>query len=267
MILDQLADYSRQRVNEALKTKPFQEIKKEAKNLPKGDFRFEKALRQEGLSIIAEVKKASPSKGVIDESFDYMTIARDYEVAGVDAMSCLTEPKWFLGSNQIFEEIRAAVDLPMLRKDFTVDPYQIYESKVMGADAVLIIVSLLDGDGEMLKEYLSIGEQLGISSLVETHDSQEIELAIACGARMIGVNNRNLKDFTVNFENAKNLRQEVPNDVLFVAESGVKSTEDVAAIVEMGADAALIGEALMRSENKKQTLAEYRRAGEQANEN
>lgn len=262
MILDQLADYSRKRVNEAHEIRPFQEIKKEAESLPRGDFRFEKTLKQEGLSIIAEVKKASPSKGVIDENFDYMTIAKDYESAGVDAMSCLTEPKWFLGSDQIFEEIRAAVDLPMLRKDFTVDPYQIYESKVMGADAVLIIVSLLDGDEEMLKEYLSISDHLGISSLVETHDSQEIELAIACGARMIGVNNRNLKDFTVNFDNAKNLRQEVPNDVLFVAESGVKSIEDVAAIVEMGADAALIGEALMRSEDKKQTLAEFRLAGE-----
>ena len=267
MILDQLADYSAQRVNEALKLKSFQEIKKEAENLPKGNFSFEKAMRREGLSIIAEVKKASPSKGVIDKNFDYMAIARDYEAAGVDAMSCLTEPKWFLGSNQIFEEIRAAVDLPMLRKDFTVDPYQIYESKVMGADAVLIIVSLLNGDKELLKEYLSISDQLGISSLVETHDSREIELAIACGARIIGVNNRNLKDFTVNFENAKNLRQQVPADVLFVAESGVTSTEDVAAIVEMGADAALIGEALMRSKDKKQTLAEFRQAGERLNEN
>ncbi len=267
MILDQLADHSRQRVEEALKTKSFQKIKEEAESLPKGDFRFEKALRQEGLSIIAEVKKASPSKGVIDDTFDYMTIAEDYEAAGVDAVSCLTEPKWFLGSRQIFEEIRAAVDLPMLRKDFTVDPYQIYESKVMGADAVLIIVSLLDGDEEKLREYLSISGQLGMSSLVETHDSREIELAIACGARMIGVNNRNLKDFTVNFDNAKNLRQEVPGDVLFVAESGVKDLEDVAAIAEMGADAALIGEALMRSEDKKQTLAEFRQAGARVHEN
>lgn len=260
MILDQLAAHSRERVEKSKQERSLASLKKEAEASPKGDFRFEKALSKEGLSIIAEVKKASPSKGVIDEEFDYMAIAKDYEEAGVDAMSCLTEPKWFMGSDQIFKQIRQEVDLPMLRKDFTVDPYQIYEAKLLGADAVLIIVSLLDGDAALLKEYLAICDNLGLSALVETHDSQEIDLALSCGARMIGVNNRNLKDFSVNFDNAKTLRQEVPDNILFVAESGVKDAEDIASVHQTGADAVLVGEALMRSKDKAATLQDFRKA-------
>lgn len=265
-ILDQLADYARVRVNEAKENQSLSEIKSQAEALPKGSYTFEKALRKSGLAIIAEVKQASPSKGIISESFDYKKIAEDYENGGADAISCLTEPKWFKGSDEIFKEIRQIVDLPMLRKDFTVDPYQIYEAKVIGADAVLIIVSLLNQDAKKLTEYLTICDELGLSALVETHDASEIELAISCGARMIGVNNRNLKDFTVNFDNAKDLFKAVPEGVLFVAESGVKNVEDIVSIAEMGADAVLIGEAIMKSPDKKATIQEFKVAGASSNE-
>lgn len=260
-ILDQLADYSRERLARDKQEISEAEIKRTALSLEKGDFAFEKALKQKDLAIIAEVKKASPSKGVIDESFDYMEIARAYEEAGVDAVSCLTEPKWFLGSDTIFKEIRQAIQKPMLRKDFTVDPYQIYQAKVMGADAVLIICSLLDNDLALLKDYLALCQELGLSALVETHDKGEIDLALEAGARIIGVNNRNLKDFSVNFDNASNLRQAVPEDIIFVAESGVQTASDIQEIVQTGADAVLVGEALMRSDDKSAQLAAFRKAG------
>ena len=181
MILDELAAYAAYRVEEAKKKLSPEEIRTQAEHLPKGDFRFEKALKKKGMSFICEVKKASPSKGVIAEEFPYTEIARAYEAAGADCVSVLTEPKWFLGSDDIFREIREAISLPMIRKDFTVDPYQIYEAKLMGADAVLLICALLPT--EKLKEYLAICEKLGLTALVETHDEAEIASAVEAGAR------------------------------------------------------------------------------------
>ncbi len=208
------------------------------------------------ISFICECKKASPSKGIIAEDFPYLDIAKDYDRAGADCISVLTEPKWFLGSDRYLEEIAEAVSIPCLRKDFTVDEYMIYEAKVLGAGAVLLICSILGSS--QLKEYMAICDELGLSALVETHDEREVEMALKCGARIIGVNNRNLKDFTVDTENSRRLRELIPRDVIFVSESGVKSAEDVRILKQIGADAVLVGETLMRAEDKKKKLSELK---------
>jgi indole-3-glycerol phosphate synthase len=205
------------------------------------------------------VKKASPSKGIIAEQFPYLDIAKEYEAAGADCISCLTEPKWFLGSDQIFTDIRAQVNTPMIRKDFTVDEYQIYQAKVMGANAVLLICALLDT--ATIERYLSICEDLHLSALVEAHDEKEIASAVSAGAHIIGVNNRNLKDFSVDFSNAARLRDRIPPECIYVAESGVHRPEDLAVIREIGADAVLIGEMLMRAGDKGKMLDQMRAIG------
>lgn len=264
MILDELAAYARIRTERAKAGKPLEKVKEEALLLAEREkekaFRFEKALQKKGLSFICEVKKASPSKGMISEDFPYMEIAAAYEEAGADAVSCLTEPKWFLGSDEIFRRIRAKISLPMIRKDFTVDEYQIYEAKTMGADAVLLICALLEE--ETIRKFLAICDRLGMSAFVEAHDEAEIRCALSAGARLVGVNNRNLKNFTVDFENSVRLRGLVPEGVTFVAESGVGGPEDVRALARLGADAALIGETLMRAEDKRAALALLREAAQ-----
>ena len=217
---------------------------------------FYQALAKEGLSIIGEVKKASPSKGIIAENFPYLQIAKDYEAAGIDAISCLTEPKYFLGKDQYLQEIAQAVSVPVLRKDFLIDPYQIYQAKLLGAKAILLIVSLL-GERE-LKEFLGIAGKLGLDALVECHDEEEIRCALSVGAKIIGVNNRNLKTFSVNLENSLSLRNLVPKGQLFVAESGMSKPEELRLLEEAGVDAVLIGESLMRAESKKEKLQELR---------
>lgn len=200
-ILNQLADHARERVKTAEKMYPFDEIKERALSLPKGDFAFEKALAKPGIRFICECKKASPSKGLIAPEFPYLEIARSYEKAGADAVSVLTEPKWFLGDDRYLKEIASEVSIPCLRKDFTVDKYMIYEAKLLGAATVLLICSILSA--EELAEYLRICDELGISALVETHDAAEVSMALSAGARIIGVNNRNLKDFSVDTENSR----------------------------------------------------------------
>ena len=243
---------------EAKKKIPFEEMKQmvlemAAKEPVRDAFAFEKALRRPELSFICECKKASPSKGLIAPDFPYLEIAKEYEKAGADCISVLTEPRWFLGKDQYLKEIAANVSIPCLRKDFTVDPYMIYEAKVLGASAVLLICSILEK--EQLKEYRQIAEELGLSALVEAHDEAEIAKALEAGARIIGVNNRNLKDFTVDTENSRKLRNMIPKEVLFVSESGVKTPEDVQKLREIGADAVLIGETLMRAADKSEALA------------
>lgn len=252
-ILDELAAYAAERT-EAVKAKiGTNELRSAAMALPKGCFEFEKALRKDDIAFICECKKASPSKGIIAEEFPYAEIAKDYEKAGADCISVLTEPRWFLGSDEYLREIAQTVSIPCLRKDFTVDEYMIYEAKLLGAKAVLLICSIL---GEkQISEYISICDQLGMSALVETHDEAEVETALKAGARIIGVNNRNLKDFSVNTNNSSRLRSLIPEDVSFVSESGVKTPEDIKALREIGANAVLIGETLMRSDNKTKTLA------------
>ncbi|MBQ8176427.1 MAG: indole-3-glycerol phosphate synthase TrpC [Oscillospiraceae bacterium] len=255
-ILDKLAEHAMERVKAAEKDISLGEIKCRALSLPKGDFEFERVLSKPNISFICECKKASPSKGVIAEKFPYLEIAKEYESTGADCISVLTEPKWFLGSDKYLREIAAAVSIPCLRKDFTVSDYQIYEAKVLGAQAVLLICSILSA--EQIREYIEICDTLGISALVEAHDEIEVKAAVNSGARIIGVNNRNLKDFTVDTDNSRKMRELVPANILFVSESGVQSAEDVRKLREIGADAVLIGETLMRAEDKKAKLLELK---------
>lgn len=257
-ILDQLADYAGRRTEQAKKKVPLHMIRGQAMSLPKGTFAFENALKNPDISFICECKKASPSKGLIAPDFPYLQIAKEYENAGADCISVLTEPKWFLGSDEYLKEIANTVSVPCLRKDFTVDEYMIYEAKLLGAQAVLLICSILSF--ERIREYIKICDTLGISALVETHGEEEVKAAINAGARIIGVNNRNLKDFTVDTDNSRRMRDLVPPDILFVSESGVKTSQDIQALREMGADAVLIGETLMRAGDKKAKLRELRGA-------
>ena len=255
-ILDEIADYAQERVSEAKQRISLEDIKEQALALPKKDFEFEKALKKNDLAFICEVKKASPSKGMIAQDFDYLQIAKDYELAGADCISCLTEPKWFLGKDEYLKEICENIAIPVLRKDFTVDEYMIYEARILGASAILLICSILSE--KQIKDYLKIADSLGLSTLVEAHDADEVMLAINCGARIIGVNNRNLKDFSVDTNNSKNLRNLIPSDILFVSESGVSSNQDIEDIKAFKADAVLVGEALMKSDNKTLKLKELK---------
>ena len=258
-ILDQLAEHARYRVAVDKEKVCLDEMKELALQIRKEQsalFVFEQALRKSDLGFICECKKASPSKGLIEPDFDYLQIAKEYELAGADCISVLTEPKWFLGSDEYLKEIASSVSIPCLRKDFTVDEYQIYQAKLLGASAVLLICSILTE--KQIATYLEICETLGLSALVEAHDEEEAKTAVRAGARIIGVNNRNLKDFTVDTDNSRRLRELIPSDSLFVSESGVQTAEDIEAIRLMGANAVLIGETLMRARDKKAKLAELR---------
>lgn len=257
MILDKLAESSRRRVEERKRTRSLEELRREAeaRNAQTG-FPFETALGRQGLSFICEVKKASPSKGVIAEEFPYLQIASEYEAAGADAVSCLTEPEYFLGSDRYLEEIAGKISLPVLRKDFTVDPYMIYEAKILGASAVLLICAILDR--EEVREGIRIADSLGLSALVEAHDEAEVEKALDAGARIVGVNNRDLRTFQVDLDNSRRLRAMVPPEILFVSESGIRTPEDIRRLRENGTDAVLIGETFMRSPDKKKMLCELR---------
>ncbi len=260
-ILDQLSAHARERVAaDKARIDPAAMRELAARGGPADGQSFVAALKKPGLSFICEVKRASPSKGLIAPDFPYLDIARSYEAAGADAVSCLTEPKWFLGSDDIFRDIRQAISLPMLRKDFTVDEYQLYQAKVMGANAVLLICALLDT--ATVAKYLDICDRLGLAALVETHDEAEIRSALSAGARIIGVNNRNLKDFTVDFSNAARLRELIPPEAVYVAESGVTGPADAAALRRLGADAVLMGEVLMRARDKAALLAAMREAAQ-----
>ena len=257
-ILDQLADHARERVAYGKEKVAADEMRRRAFDLGRegrlGSFAFEKALKKPGISFICECKKASPSKGLIAPDFPYLKIAKEYEAAGADCISVLTEPKWFLGSDAYLREIAESVGIPCLRKDFTVDEYMIYDGKLHGASCVLLICSLLSES--TIRNYIGICDTLGISALVEAHDEMEINKAIRAGARIIGVNNRDLKTFTVDISNSERLRKLVPENILFVAESGIKNNGDIKRLREAKVDAVLIGETFMKSENKKEMLKE-----------
>ena len=257
--MDTIAAHARERVAADRAALPLETLRELCRaDGPGGGDRFLAALKQPRMRFICEIKKASPSKGVISEDFPYLDIAREYEAAGADAVSCLTEPKWFLGSDGIFQAVRREISLPMLRKDFTVDEYQIYQARYLGAEAVLLICSLLET--ETLARFLDLAHRLGLAALVEAHDEKEIRSAVEAGAEIIGVNNRNLKDLSVDFSNAARLRDLIPPGCVYVAESGVTGPEDAAALRKTGADAALIGEALMRAEDKSALLRAMREA-------
>ena len=254
MILDALAESARKRVAEAAKWRSLEEIRRQALSLPPkaAPFAFERVLRGKRLSFICEVKKASPSKGVIAPDFPYLAIAQEYERAGASAISVLTEPEYFKGRDSYLTEIRQAVSLPLLRKDFTVHEYQLYEARLMGADAVLLIAALLDTD--TLRRYIGICNRLGLSALVEAHDAQEVHSALAAGARVVGVNNRDLRTFEVDLNTCLRLRDRVPVSIPFVAESGIRTPEDIEQLRGAGVNAVLIGETLMRSPDTKAAL-------------
>lgn len=215
----------------------------------KPDFPFEKALSKDGISFICEVKRASPSKGMISPSFPYLDIAREYERIGASAISCLTERKYFLGKPEYLRDIASIVSIPVLRKDFIIDEYQIYEARALGASAILLICAILTD--EKMKHFMTLADSLGLSVLTEVHDEEEVRRALAAGARIIGVNNRNLKDFTVSLSNAVRLSSLIPEDVLFVAESGIRTRKDIETLEQCGADAVLIGETFMRVPDKE----------------
>jgi indole-3-glycerol phosphate synthase len=263
-ILDEIAGKTRLRVAAAKNAAPFEQVHKAALALAENKnaavFPFERAIAAPGLSFICEVKKASPSKGIIAADFPYLHIAREYEAAGAAAVSVLTEPDYFLGSDQYLREIAAAVAIPVIRKDFIIDSYQIYEAKILGAQAVLLICALLDDD--TLGEYIKLAAELGLSSLVEIHDEAEADQAVRAGARIIGINNRDLKTFKVDFAVTARLRSLIPAGILAVAESGITSPEDVRALSGLNLDAALVGESLMRAADKKQFLTELKGSNE-----
>ena len=258
-ILEEIAARTRERIAKEKSDISVSELENRIQEVNKNarqKITFLQALQKDGMSYICEVKKASPSKGLIAPDFPYLAIAKEYEQAGASAISCLTEPFYFQGADQYLREIAAAVQIPVLRKDFTVDEYMIYQAKAMGAAAVLLICSCLD-EGQ-LKAYHQLAEELGISALVETHSEEEILTADRIGAKIIGVNNRNLKDFTVDINNSIRLRELVDPKTVFVSESGIKGVEDMKALYKNGTDAVLIGELLMRAEDRKKKLAELR---------
>ena len=254
MILDKIVEATKVRVAQEKEVETPEAVKTAALALPADTgFPFEAALRQQDFNFICEVKKASPSKGIIAEHFPYLDIAKEYEVAGAAAISVLTEPDFFKGDKKYLQEIASTVKIPVLRKDFIIDEYQIYQAKVWGASAILLICACLDVP--MLTRFRELADSLGLSSLVEAHDEHEVQMAIDCGARIIGVNNRNLKDFTVDVQNSVRLRNLVQDDVIFVSESGLETPEDIQVLRDNNIGVALMGETFMRSPNKVEKLA------------
>lgn len=281
-ILDEIAERTRQRVADEKRTRSLESMRQAAEEARRHDcdgcnaedpglsaeefasarilapcsFPFEGMLERPGVQVIAEVKRASPSKGLIAPDFPYLQIARDYEAAGAAAISCLTEPYWFQGRDEYLAKIAREVRIPVLRKDFVVDEYMVYQAKALGGRAVLLICAILDD--AQLSAYRQLADELQMSALVEAHTAEEVQRAVACGARVIGVNNRDLKTFNVDMAAARELRDMVPAHTLFVSESGVKSAADVEAARAMRADAVLVGETLMRAGDKRAKLAELR---------
>jgi len=258
-ILETIAEKTRLRVAQAKESVTLEQLREQASALcEQHSPTFEQALAAPGLSFICEVKKASPSKGVIAENFPYLRIAQEYEAAGAAAISVLTEPEYFLGDPRYLQEIASNVKIPVLRKDFVIDPYQLYEAKIWGAQAVLLICALLDTD--TLRSYIAIAGELGLSPLIEVHNEAEAEQALAAGAQIIGINNRDLNTFNVDLGVTTRLRKLIPAGVITVAESGIKSPDDIRVLKDSGIDAALIGESLMCAPDKRQFLAELRNA-------
>lgn len=259
-ILEEIAEKTMSRIALEKRENPLEAVRREAEQVhrmaEKRDFAFERALAAEGMSFICEVKKASPSKGLIAPEFPYLEIAKEYETAGASAISCLTEPFYFQGKDAYLKEIADVVQIPVLRKDFTVDEYMIYQAGAMGAGAVLLICAIL-ADAQLLA-YGQLARELGLSALVEAHSEEETERALKSGAKIVGVNNRDLKTFQVDITTSARLRKMVPPEILFVSESGIRGTEDIRALRRNGTDAVLIGETLMRSDDKKSLLAEWK---------
>ncbi|HHX69617.1 MAG: indole-3-glycerol phosphate synthase TrpC [Miniphocaeibacter sp.] len=251
MILDNIVKKTKERVDLLKKEKPLESLKEESKGCNKKK-NFYEALKKDEMAFIMEVKRASPSKGVIAEDFNYLEIAKEYEKIGASAVSVLTEPYFFKGKNEYLQEISESINLPILRKDFIVDKYQIYESKLIGADGILLICAILEE--KQLMEYLDLARKLKLDVLVETHNEKEIQMALKAKARIIGVNNRNLEDFTVDINNSVRLRKLVPKDLIYISESGIETRKDIQKLEENNIDAVLIGEFFMKAKNKNKVF-------------
>jgi len=258
-ILQEIAARTKERIEAQKKLLPREKIMEIINPDAANSFPFEEALNSDDIAFICEIKKASPSKGIIAKDFPYLDIAKDYEKAGAAAISVLTEPYYFKGDDRYLSEIAGKVSIPLLRKDFTVDSYMIYEAKLLGASAVLLICALLNED--ILKEYIAIADSLGLSALVETHNEEEVDMALGAGARIIGVNNRDLKTFEIDMTLSERLKKIVPSDKLFVSESGITSPEDIERLRKSGVNAVLIGETIMRSSDKKFEILRLRGDG------
>ena len=254
MILDKICESVKERYKKIKEEVTLEEVKSKIDFNALKTYRFYDLFKNNEFVFICECKKASPSKGIIKEDFNYLEIAKEYEAAGASAISCLTEPYFFLGSDEYLKDIKKNVSIPVLRKDFIIDEYQIYESKVLGADIILLIVAILDDI--KLKEYIDLAHSLGMSCLVETHNEDEINRAVKAGALVVGVNNRNLKDFSMDYSLSLRMREKYPN-LIMISESGLRDKEDVRKVKEAKANGCLIGESLMRSDNITKTLKEY----------
>ena len=260
-ILDKICETTKERIEKEKQKISLVEVRKNAeriKNIEKEKyFNFEKAIgKKEKINFICEIKKASPSKGIIAENFDYIEIAKDYQKAGADAISCLTEPHYFLGSDEYLKAVKETVNIPVLRKDFIIDEYMIYKSKNIKADAILLIAAVLDK--YKLKDYFDIANDLGLSSLFEIHNEEELEKVLNLNPRIIGVNNRDLKTFEVDINNSVRLRKLIPNNIIFVSESGIKCREDIKTLEENKTSAVLIGESLMTKKDKEKEIKKLR---------
>ena len=255
-MLSEIVKKTEERLKENLKNKSLDDLKKEVSKSNKKDFTFFNALNENSFSIIAEVKKASPSKGLISKDFDYLSIAKEYESAGASAISVLTEPYFFKGKNSYLSEISKNTSIPILRKDFIINEYMIYESKLISADAILLIVAILNK--EDLKKYIEIAEDLGLSVLVEAHSKEEVEIAISAGANIIGINNRDLKTFNVDLNTSLNLKKSIPKNIIAISESGIKNNEDILILKENDFYGVLIGETFMKSDNRTQLIGEFK---------
>lgn len=255
-ILHEIARTCKARVESEKKVVPLSEMKELAERTANPNFAFEKALRKSGVSFICEVKKASPSKGLISAEFEYLRIAKEYEAGGASCVSVLTEPQYFLGSDKYLSEIASSINIPVLRKDFFVDEYMIYGARAFGASAVLLIVGILSR--EQITQFFECAESLGLSAIFEVHDESELEVAVEVGARIIGVNNRNLKTFEIDINNSARLKKLAPADVIFIAESGMSVRDDIVAVERAGIDGVLVGETLMRASDIAGKLRELK---------
>lgn len=258
MILDEIIEKKRIQLNDEMRHISLEGWKQRIKRPGLHSTRdFYEALKRDGdISIIAEVKKASPSSGIIKEDFDPVSIAKEYCASDVQAISVLTEKNFFMGSDGYLVKIRQSLAVPILRKDFIIDLWQVYQSRCLGADAILLIVSVLSDD--MLKKFQVVAGILGMQCLVEVHGKEEVERAVESGARIIGINNRDLKTFEVNLKTTEKLMNYIPHDRVVVSESGIKTTEDMKYLKDLGVDAVLIGETFMRSPSIKDTIDELR---------
>lgn len=252
MILDDIVDYKLKQLQEEKKFKTLKELESSIQGIEVRDFKGE--LSKSGINIIAEIKKASPSKGIIKADFDAVEIAKVYEKINIDAISVLTEKHFFKGSDEYIKLVKGVTTKPVLRKDFIIDEYQLFQARYIGADAVLLIVAIL---GKKLEHFYRLAKELGLQCLIEVHNRTELEIALEAEGNIIGVNNRDLKDFSVDIKNTEKLIKYMPKEAVVVSESGIKTPEDILYLKSIGVKAVLIGETFMLNINNLTVVNEF----------